>query len=93
VCGRAHPACTTIETNYFGAHLFCLHIHRLPLPACPGWMILAIDLDQVLANYCVSSAPGARTTVPQLHTLKVRRLVTVICALHIACRRDPWPAL
>jgi hypothetical protein len=45
-------------------------------------MILAIDLDQVLANYCVSSAPGTRTTVPQLHTLKVHPLILIVCALH-----------
>jgi hypothetical protein len=87
-------ACTPCGYNYqrviSRAHLFCPHIHRLPLPACPGWMILAIDLDQVLANYCVSSAPGARTTVPQLHTLKV---CSIVRAMRFDCGRIPLPAL
>jgi hypothetical protein len=53
-----------------------LHVpnpHRLPLPVVPGWMILAVDLDQILAEYCTSPTPGARSAVPQLQTLKVRK--------------------
>jgi hypothetical protein len=97
VSQRCVWACTPCGYNYqrviSRAHLFCPHIHRLPLPACPGWMILAIDLDQVLANYCVSSAPGARTTVPQLHTLKVCSPISVVRAMRFGCRRIPLPAL
>lgn len=50
--------------------------HRLPLPAVPGWMILAVDLDQILAEYCTSPTPGARSAVPQLQTLKVGKLAS-----------------
>ena len=52
------------------------------MPAVPGWMIMAVDLDQILTNYCVSSAPGARTSAPKLHTLKVNTNYTIMLIIY-----------
>lgn len=46
-------------------------IRRLPLPAVQGWMVLAVDLNRILASYCQSGPTPSKGPELQLRTLQV----------------------
>jgi hypothetical protein len=64
---------------------------RLPLPAAPGWMIVAVDLNQILSAYCVSAATTARTPVPQLHTVRKIQLCSNMLVRDVVTSDKMYP--
>jgi hypothetical protein len=48
------PLRLTLSTLYNGdAPRFLGRSLRLPLPSAPGWMVLCVDLNEILSRYCI----------------------------------------
>eukprot|EP01032_Pedospumella_encystans_P017145 gene17145-19547_t len=64
------PLRLTLSTLYNGDQpRFLGRSLRLPLPALPGWMVLAVDLNQVLSTYCLSGPKG-----PELQLKAIQKI-------------------
>jgi len=65
------PLRLTLSTLYNGDQpRFLGRSLRLPLPAVPGWMVLAVDLNQILDTYCQSGSIPGKGPELQLRTLQ-----------------------